>query len=240
MKKMITTTLAASLVASIATAGVSTTLDFASAYVFRGVTFNDGLVMQPGIEATGFGIPEEYGAIAVGAWANYDIDDSDGDVKSSNFSETDWYVSYSLPTWVDGLDLSIGYAEYTYGADSDKEMSFGAGYEVSGVALGVAFYQGVGGLISTSSYLEFAAGYGFEFTEDFTGSLDARMGFADQDGGESGFQDYDIGGGLAYVLNESWSIGASLTYIGQGDDEVLDDDDYDVSVVGMFSLACEM
>ena len=75
MKKIITTTIAAGLVGSVATAGVDVTMDLASAYVFRGITFNDGVVFQPGIEASGLGLPEAYGAVAVGAWANYDIDD---------------------------------------------------------------------------------------------------------------------------------------------------------------------
>lgn len=244
MKKTITTTIAAGLVASVATAGVSTTFDLASAYVFRGVTLNDGAVFQPGIEASGFEVPEEYGAVAFGAWANYDIDDYGGNMPGSSFSETDWYVSYSLPALVDGLDLFVGYAEYSYGATDgrDEELSFGAGYEIAGIALGATWYQGVGGLIGTSSYLEFAAGYGMDITEELSASVDARIGFADQDGGESGFQDYDIGVSLGYALTESWSLGASVKYIGQGDEDVLPDGEfaYDVDFLGMIGLACDM
>ena len=85
MKKTITMTMAAALVAGVAMAEVAVTLDLASAYVFRGVTLNDGAVIQPGIEASGFEIPEEYGALAVGAWGNYDLDDysQNGAVGSS-------------------------------------------------------------------------------------------------------------------------------------------------------------
>ncbi|HSR87586.1 MAG TPA: hypothetical protein VLL07_01425, partial [Pontiella sp.] len=125
MKKTITTMIAAGLVASVATASVDVTLDLASAYVFRGVTFNDGAVFQPGIEASGLGLPEEYGAVAVGAWANYDIDDYGDTLESSEFSEVDWYLSYSLPTFVEGLDLFVGYTEYTYpaaGVDEDGNI----------------------------------------------------------------------------------------------------------------------
>ena len=87
MKKMITTTIAATMVAGVAVAEVSTTFDFASAYVYRGVTYNDGFVFQPGIEATGLGLPEEYGAVTVGAWANMDLDDYDDTLPTSEFSE---------------------------------------------------------------------------------------------------------------------------------------------------------
>ena len=138
MNKIITATVAASLAgAMVASAEVSTTFDFASAYVFRGVTFNDEAVFQPGIEATGMGIPEAYGAVAIGAWGNYDIGDYGGALKSSEFSEVDWYGSYSLPGFVEGLDLFVGYTEYTYpNAElvSDKEANIvtKAGYAVIG------------------------------------------------------------------------------------------------------------
>jgi uncharacterized protein (TIGR02001 family) len=244
MKKIITMTMAAGLVAGIASAqSVSVTMDFASAYVFRGVTLNDGAVFQPGIEVGGFGLAEEYGSIVAGAWGNWDFDNYNGGGQKDTFSETDWYASYSLPALVDGLDLFIGYAEYGYGAgSSDKEANIGAGYEISGIGLGVTYYQGVGGLIGTSSYLEFAAGYGYDFSEELSGSIDASLGFADQDGGETGFQDYSIGAGLGYVLSEDWSIGASIAYIGQGDDKVLPDGvgAYDVDFVGMLGVAYEM
>lgn len=244
MKKIIITSITAGLVASSALA-VDVTLDLASAYVFRGVTLSDKASFQPGIEASGFGLAEEYGSVAFGAWAAYDLDDSYTGAMSSTFQETDWYVSYGLPTFVDGLDLSIGYCEYSYGAgSSDEELSFGAGYSIAGVGLGATYYQGVGGAISTSAYFELAAGYDLEVTEDLAVSLGARVGYADPDGGESGFSDYDLSAAVSYPLTDVWSIGASATYIGQIDDDVLGDADkatgtlgYDVDFVGMLSLA---
>ena len=248
MKKIIATTIAAGLVAGVASAAVSTTLDFASAYVFRGYTLNDGPVVQPGIEASGFGLPEEYGSIAVGAWANYDLDDyAPTGVTGSYFSETDWYGSYSLPAFVEGLDLFVGYAEYTYGSGSaDKELNFGAGYEVSGFYIAGTVYKGVGGLIGTQLYLEGALGYGMDISETLSGSVDATFGYLDPDvdGSDSGFNDYTVGASLGYAISEKWSAGASVTYIGQGDDTILVDVDqgggYDVDVVGMLSFACDM
>ncbi len=252
MKKIITTTIAAGLVAGVASAGVSTSFDVASAYVFRGVTLNDGPVFQPGIEASDFGLPEEYGAVSFGAWANYDIDDYGGTLDGGNFSEIDWYGSYSLPAFVEGLDLFVGYCEYTYplGGEvapgvaypADKEVNFGAGYEVAGVGLGLTYYYGLDGGIKKSSYIELTAGYGMDFTEELSGSVDGSIAFADIDGGESGLANYTIGASVGYALSEKWSAGASVTYIGQGDDKVLPEAPgaYDVSVVGMLSLACEM
>ncbi|WP_372806203.1 TorF family putative porin [Pontiella sp.] len=242
MKKCIIATVAAGLVTGGALAGVSTTFDLASAYVFRGVTYNDGAVFQPGIEAAGFMLPEEYGSIAVGTWANYNF--SGYNSPDYQFSEVDLYAAYSLPTLVDGMDLFLGYTQYTYGGGADqlddKEMNFGIGYEISGVALGATVYYGLGGAVDQSLYYELALGYGVELTDELSGSVDARFGFAHFDGGESGFSDYDIGASLAYALSDAWSVGASVAYIGQGEDDVLTDAAHDVSVVGMLSIGCEM
>lgn len=249
MKKMIVTTMAAGLVAAVASADVGVTMDFASAYVFRGVTLNDGPVVQPGIEASGFEVPEEYGSVAFGAWGNYDINDyASGAVAGSSFQETDWYVSYGLPTIVSNLDLSVGYCEYSYGTGSaDHEVSVGAGYAIGDLSLGATFYQGVGGLIHQQRYYELTASYAVDVSsvsEDLSASLDATAGFIDPSihGADSGFHDYTLGGSLSYALTDAWSAGVSGTYIGQGDDKVLPEGDlgYDTEFVGMFSLACDM
>ncbi len=254
MNKIITTTLTAGLIASMSYAeeatapagSVSVTADFASAYVFRGVTLNDGAVFQPGIEVSGFGMPEEYGSFVLGAWGNYDIDDYSGNVPGSTFTETDWYASYSLPEIVDGLDLFVGYCEYTYGgAARDEELNIGAGYEIAGIGLGLTLYQGVGGLIGSQTYVELTAGYALELSEELNASIDASAGFMEYDDAvtlDSGFHNYSIGASISYALTENWSAGASITYIGQGDDKVLADGvfGYDVEAVGMIGLACDM
>ena len=245
MKKIIiTTAIVAGLAAGGATAG-SVTADFASAYVFRGVTFNDEAVFQPGVES-GLPIPEEFGSLAIGAWGNYDIGDYGGSLKSSEFSEVDLYASYGLPTLVEGLDLSIGWTEYTYpnGGVSDKEASLGAGFSIADIALGATAYLGVGGAAKGTTYLEFAAGYDIEIDEAMVVSLGGSFAYVDFDGGENGLHDGSLSAALSYAFAESWSAGISATYIAQLDDEVLvdveDGGGYDVEFVGMFSLACEM
>jgi hypothetical protein len=252
MKKIITTTIAAGLIAGIASAEVSTTFDFASAYVFRGVTYNDGAVIQPGIEATGFQIPEEYGSVTFGAWGNYDIGDYDGNLTSSQFSEVDWYASYGLPTFVEGLDLFLGYTEYTYpGAVgvADKEGNVGVGYAIKGIGLGYTLYFNVGGG-DKYYYNEFTIDYGHDFTEELSGSVSASAAYFSSDNdSENGLADGNLGADISYALSEVWSIGASVAYIAQLDDQVLADADiipndpdnsdfgYDVDLVGILSLA---
>jgi hypothetical protein len=239
MNKIITTTMAAVLVAAVASAEVGVTMDFASAYVFRGVTFNDGFVFQPGIEASGLGLPEEYGSVTVGAWGNMDLDDYGNTLATSEFSEIDMYFSYSLPTIVSNLDLSVGYCDYTYpygGGESDKEVSLGVGYEIAGIGLGFGYY-----VLTDSStqdpYADLSVGYGFDLADGLSAEVGALAGFVN-----SSLAHYDLSAAASYTLTDVWSIGASVVYIGQGDDEVLadyiagGDNGYDVDLVGMVSL----
>jgi len=241
MKKMMTAMVAVALLvapAAFAAAEVSVTLDAASAYVFRGVTFNDGPVLQPGLEVA---LPS---GLVLGAWGNIDIDDYDGSLVENQFSEIDIYGSYALP--VELLDVSIGYTEYTYpGAegDADREVGVSFGTALEMVELGLGIYYGLDGGIEKSLYVELSAGTSLELAEGVGLDLGATVGYADPDEGESGFADYSVSAGLGYGV-----VGASVAYIGQIDDEVLADvvmpteeiefsNGYDVEVVGMLSLA---
>ena len=251
MKKSITTTIVTGMIAGSVLAGSSFTTDFASAYVFRGATLNDGFVIQPGVEVDGFALPEEYGAIAVGAWGNFDIGDYDETLDSSQFSEVDWYAAYSLPSFVEGLDLSLGFTEYTYplGGVADKEVSVGLGYEIKGIGLGANLYSMVGGDYVGQVYFDLSASYAYEITEGFEASVGALIGYIKQGnnevdfaagGADDGLNDLVLDATIDYALGEVWSVGASLAYIGQLDDQVLVDVDnggsYDVDVVGMLSI----
>jgi uncharacterized protein (TIGR02001 family) len=235
MKSMITKTVVAGAVAALAgtaSAEVSVTADFVSAYVFRGVTLLDGASFQPGIEASGFGLPEEYGAVSAGIWGSADLEGSNADT----FQETDYYVSYSLPALVEGVDLFVGYTEYAYAANvSDKEFNAGVGFSVADVALGAAVYQGVGGEIDTQLYAEFSAGYDLEVSEDVAVSLGANVGYLHPESGESGFSHYDLTASTSFTLTDVWSIGAFGTYIGHIDEDVLGAS-YDVDFVGGLNL----
>ena len=250
MKNIIATTVAAGVVAAwvgTAFAEVGVTADFASAYVFRGATFNDGFVVQPGIEASGLGLPEAYGSVAVGAWGNFDVDDYGGTLAGSEFSEIDWYASYSLPSLVDGLDLFVGFTEYTYmdptgagGIPADKEAHVGLGYEVAGIDLGATAYLGTGGGINGNAYYDLSVAYAYAVSEELELSVGALVGYFDPDAGTSGWNDGVFDLAASYALGEVWSVGASAAYIAQLDDDVLVDvgkgGAYDVDFVGMLSL----
>ncbi len=213
-------------------ADASLSVDFASAYVFRGATFNDGFVVQPGLEVGGLG------GLSIGAWGNLDIDDYDGAVADGQFQEVDLYGSYAIPCEV--LDLSIGYTEYTYpsgGGDADREVGISAGF-CAGLDFGASVFYGVDGGIEDSLYVELSAGKSFELTDMVGLDLGATVGYASPDEGEDGFSHYTASLGLSIA-----SVSAGVTYIGQIDEDVLPDVEdggaYDVEVVGTIGAGIE-
>ena len=220
-------------------ADVSMSVDFASAYVFRGVTFNDGLVMQPGLEVSGFPIPEKWGSLAMGTWANFDIDDYGNTLDGNEFSEIDYYFSYSLPVSV--VDLSIGYTEYTYpnGGSADRELFVSVGKEVAGLAPSLTVNYGVDGAIESSAYILGGLDYGMGLSEAISASVGFTVGYLVADEGEDGFNDVTTTLGLSYALGEHWALNGSVSYIAQLDDDVLTDELYDTRVVGMLGLSCD-
>ena len=148
MKKVIATTMAAFLVAQVASA-VSASVDIASAYVFRGTTFNDGLVVQPGIEG-------EVAGLTVGAWANVDINDVGGD---DQVSEIDLYIGKDLGS-VAGWDGSAGDCGYTYpgaAGNGESELSLSASGAMGGVDLSIGAFANVAES-ATPNYYEVSTG----------------------------------------------------------------------------------
>jgi hypothetical protein len=115
--------------------------------------------------------------------------------------------------------------------EADREISISAGIPF----VGVAAYFGVDGGIKDTIYLEATAEYGIDITEELSAGISASAAYLidDNDGGESGFANYTAGVSLGYGI-----FGASVTYIGQGDDKVLPEEQggYDVEVVGMLSI----
>ena len=251
MNKYITTTVAIGLIASGAFAGADFTVDFANAHIFRGATIVDEFVVQPGVKLSGFGMPEEYGSIALGAWGSTAPFDGDSAGSYDSIYETDWYLAYSLPELVEKLDLYIGYTQYQYsnfsGVD-EKELNFGAGYELGGFMLGGSanFMIDDRNLLTEDQvYFDFTADYGLDVSEEFEVSVGGLVSYMIQGDGNSvlldnGLNHFELFGAIDYDLGEMWSIGGSLAYIGQLNDKVLSDVAHDVSILGVISLSCEL
>jgi uncharacterized protein (TIGR02001 family) len=207
MKKVIATTMAAFLVAQVASA-VSASVDIASAYVFRGTTFNDGLVVQPGIEG-------EVAGLTVGAWANVDINDVGGD---DQVSEIDLYIGKDLGS-VAGWDVSAGYCEYTYpgaAGNGESELSLSASGALGGVDLSFGAFANVAES-ATPNYYEVS-----------TGGSTALAGIALDYGIAAGYFDTEASdttgfGYAAYSVSYDTGGGSlSVTYVDELDDDVIE------------------
>ena len=124
MKKFIVMTAAVGLVAGSAFAEATLDVDIASAHVFRGQTLVDDLVIQPALELSGFGMSEQYGVIAVGAWGS-SAPFNDDTPSLDSIYQTWWYLNYALPTFVEDMGLYIQYKQYQYsqGTGVDEKES---------------------------------------------------------------------------------------------------------------------
>lgn len=242
MKKLLLAITMAALAAGVANAAdVSASVDFASAYIFRGTTLNDGFVMQPGAEISGLPIPEKFGSIAIGTWANFDFGDYDGAVEENQFSEIDYYVNYSLPVSV--VDLGIGYIEYTYpnGGDADREFNFSVGKELwtNGIYASVVANYGVDGAVEENWYIQAGLDYGIDLTDKLSLAAGATIAVAILDEGDDGFNDATLSLGASYALTENWALNGSVTYVAQLDDDVLTDEAYDRKGFASIGISCD-
>lgn len=223
-------------------AEVTLSADAASAYVFRGATFNDGAVLQPGMSAGSLKLGETEIPLSLGVWGNMDLEKvkADGETvaDSGKFSEVDLYASLALPTIIEGLGWSVGYTDYLYpeaGGEPDREVSLSFSVDTL-LAPTFAAYYGVDGLIEKSTYLECGVSHSFALTDAVGLNLGSKVGYSIPDEGEEGFNSLDLTAGLSWK-----ALSASVTYVAQLDDDVLVDVEdgglYDADVVGKLSLA---
>lgn len=238
MKKAVMMMVAALAAGVVSAADVSLSADFASAYVFRGVTLNNGLVFQPGAEISGFPIPEKYGSVAVGVWGNYDID---GIGNNKRLSEVDYYISYALPVTVVDLGVTYTYYDYPNGGDADEEiaLSVGKGLGDTGLYASLTANYGIGGAVDESWYIQGALDYEKSLSDALTLSAGVNVAYAIEKAAEEGFNDAGASVGLSYALTENWSLSGSLNYVAQLDDDVLTDAEYAKSFYATLGVSCD-
>ncbi|OGV67185.1 MAG: hypothetical protein A2498_06645 [Lentisphaerae bacterium RIFOXYC12_FULL_60_16] len=212
-------------------------LDVASAYVFRGATYNDSWVLQPALEVNRF-LPETYGDLAFGTWANFDFDDYPVlDIEKHKFSEVDYYTYYTLP--VKAAGITLGYNTYTYpeadDIEDDVDVSLAVGLNCL-LAPTVTAYYGIDGGIDKSLYVKTAVSHDFTINDDLSINTAAALGYLSIDEGDDGLSNVSATLGVTYKI-----VSASLTYFGQPDDDLLPDVEdgglYDVDLVANFNIS---
>lgn len=217
-------------------ADVTAVLDANTAYVWRGLTFNDGFVLQPSLDVAKNGFD-------VNVWGNFDLDDYDGAVESGNFSEIDLSASYTHS--FGPVDASLGLIEYTFpgGAHGTTEV-FG----------GLSMAVGAGFSVNTKLYYDFdqvddfyatvGAGYGYEINKATTLSLSGSVGYAGEDmaafyagGADGGFFNYLLTASVKYMVTDELGLGASINYSDSLDSDALPDDAVDTTVFGGVTIS---
>ena len=214
---------------------VSTGVDFNSAYVWRGMTFNDGLVAQPNLDVT-------KGGFGVNVWGNFDIDDYDGALESSEFSEVDLTLSYGFS--LGKLDAGVGFIEYLFpaGGDGTREVYLNLGMGLTdALSAALDIYYDIDEVEDFYSVL--SLGYSIALSEKTTldaGASAAYAGDAYCGDDDAGFYDYTLSLSLGYAVNDNWSISCGVTYVDAIDsDKLMDVKDgglLDVSTYGGISI----
>lgn len=198
-------------------------IDFASAYVWRGITFNDGFVIQPSIDVAG------KNGFGINVWGNYDVDDYDDQLTSNDFSEIDLTVSYG--TSIGKLDVGAGVIAYLFpggGSDSETaELYLSLGMDiVGGLSAALDIYYDFE-LLDEFSYATLSVAYGYDFNDQLGMELSGSIGYAGDDfsasygGADGGLWDYTLGLSLGYTITDAWSASVGITYVNSLDDDNL-------------------
>ena len=176
-------------------ADVTAAVDVSSAYVWRGITFNDGVVVQPSVDVAA-------GNFGFNVWGNLDVDDYDDTLDSGEFSEIDLTLTYAIEAGPVGL--TAGYIEYLFpttevgGAEGTREVFLDVSLEpADGISTGITGYYDFDEV--EDYYLNAYIGYGMSLDSGLGIDLGASAGYAGEDaaaGGESGFHEYTITLGL--------------------------------------------
>lgn len=206
-------------------------LDINSAYVWRGQTFNDGVVLQPSID-----VAAENG-LGINVWGNYDIGDYNNTLDEDEFSEIDLTVSYGFS--VGKLDLAVGAIEYLFPATDPDGDGNGEGATattelyvsvtmpiVGGLSAGMDVYYDIDAY-DELSYAALSLSYAYDINDKLNLEAGGSIGYAGDDfaeaaGGDGGgLYDYKLSLSLGYTISEAWSASANVTYVDALDDDNL-------------------
>ena len=198
-------------------------LDINSAYVWRGLTFNDGAVLQPSVDVAA------KNGLGFNVWGNYDIGDYNNTLNSNEFSEIDLTVSYSRT--FGQLDAGVGVICYTFpaGGEETSELYLSLGMPiVAGLSTGLTIYYDIDAL-HAFSYANLSLAYSYDITDQLNIEASGAIGYAGEDfsqsygGDDGGLYDYNLSLAVGYTISDAWSVSAKFSYIDALDDDNLKD-----------------
>ncbi len=196
-----------------ASADAEYSMDFASAYVWRGITFTDGAVWQPSVTAS------NGSGFAINVWGNLDIDDAND--MSGEFNEIDLTASYGFGT--DAVSAEVGFIEYLFPNTAfagTREVYMTLGWDVT-AAPSVSVYYDIDEV--QDFYANVGVSFGGAAADVLEWGVSVSAGYAGDDfaaayGSVSGGGLYD--GNVTFSLSAaSWS--AFVSYVDALDDDAL-------------------
>ena len=236
-------------------AEVTAGADVVSAYIWRGLTYNDGVVVQPSVDVA------HPSGLGLNVWGNFDMTDYDGAVDEREFSEVDLTLSYAVP--IEGpVSITVGISEWLYPKEGNytpelpeahaaveakkdtdtREVYLNLGYEpMDGLALGMSLNQDIDEVEGT--YGDASIAYTYEPCDKTSLEASARIGVGDKKfaeyyagGTKGGLFDWGAKLTATYALSESTELAAFVAYTDNLNDDVFPDDAKDVDVYGGMSL----
>ena len=209
-------------------ADVTTALDINSAYVWRGITFNDGIVFQPSVDIT-------KGGFGLNVWGNIDGDDYDDTLDVGELSEVDITLSYGFD--LKPVDITVGYIEYVFPQTektddenlwlSSREIFVGFAMDLAaGFSAGLNVYYEFDDI--DDFYTNLNLTYGTSLSEAVGLELGAAIGYAGEEytaDGDGGFFDYLLSAGIDYAVTDNLSLSAAVNYTDSVDEDKLPDQD---------------
>ncbi len=201
-----------SLAAAPASADADYALDFASAYVWRGITFTDGAVWQPSVTAS------NDSGFAINVWGNLDIDDAND--MSGEFNEIDLTASYGFGS--DAISAEVGFIEYLFPNTpfaGTREVYVTVGWDII-ASPSVSLYYDIDEV--QDFYANVGISFGGDVSDALAWSIDVSAGYAGDDfaaaydGLSGGMYDGNVTFGLS---GAAWS--AFVSYIDALDSDAL-------------------
>ncbi len=146
-------------------------LDFASAYVWRGITFTDGAVWQPSVTAS------NDSGFAINVWGSLDIDDANE--MSGEFNEVDLTASYGFGS--DAISAEVGFIEYLFPNTEfagTRELYVTVGWDIV-AAPSVSLYYDIDEI--KDFYASVGVSFGGDVSDVLAWSVDVSAGYAGDD-----------------------------------------------------------
>jgi hypothetical protein len=228
MKRILIPVIALAIVLASGTAwaaDATAALDLNSAYIWRGITVNDGLVAQPSMNVAKSGLN-------FNVWGNFDLSDYDGAVDKNNFSEVDLTLSYAHT--FNQLTVGAGVIEYLFPAtpttnlNGTREVYASLSHPIiGGLSAGLNVYYDVDEL--HGYYSDLSLTYGMDLAENLSLSASGKVAYASKEwavgygGEEAGWHDYNLRLALTYAVSEALSLGANINYADTMDTKALPD-----------------